>query len=71
MSEAKQELIRLIKKQPSDGTVEDVMRELIFHIFVLQALAEADYENGIPHEEMVRQIQELIDGWPGQAQQEA
>ena len=58
MSEAKQELIRLIEEQPADGTAEDVVRELIFHITVLQALDEADYANGIPHEEMVREIQE-------------
>ena len=68
MSQAKQELIRLIKEQPADGTASDVVRELVFHIEIMQALAEADYANGIPHEEMMRQIQELIDGWPGQSQ---
>ena len=67
MSEAKQELIRLIKKQPADGTAEDVVRELIFHIEIVQALAEADYENGIPHEEMMRQIQEWFDQAQGQS----
>lgn len=71
MSEAKRELIRLIKQQPANGTAAEVVDELVFHLFVLRALAEADYENGIPHEEMVQQIQELIDGWPGQSQQEA
>lgn len=68
MSEAKRELIRLIKQQPADGTAEDVVRELIFHIEIVQALAEADFENGIPHEQVVREMQELIDGWPGQSQ---
>lgn len=67
MSEAKRELIRLIKKQPAECTVEDVVRELIFHIEIVQALAEADYENGITHEEMGRQIQELIDQAQGQS----
>lgn len=68
MSEAKQELTRLIKQQPASSMAAGVVNELVFHLFVLQALAEADYANGIPHEEMVRQIQELIDGWPGQSQ---
>ena len=67
MSEAKQELIRLIRKQPTDGTAEDVVRELLFHIEIMRALAEADYENGITHEEMMREIQEWFDEAQGQS----
>lgn len=59
MSEAKRELIRLIKKQPADGNVEDVVNELVFHMIVLRGLEDVRAGRLIPHEEVVREIQKL------------
>ena len=59
MSEAKRELIRLIKKQPVDGTVADVVNELVFHMIVLRGLEDVRAGRFVSHEEVVRGIQKL------------
>ena len=65
MSDAKRELIRLIRKQPADGTVADVVNELVFHMIVLRGLEDVRAGRLIPHEEVVREIQELAGGMRG------
>lgn len=59
MSEAKRELIRLIKKQPADGTAADVVRELLFHIEILGGLEDVRAGRLVSHEEVGLEIQKL------------
>ena len=42
MSTAKEELTRLIQKQPDDSSSEDIVRELAFHVMVQRGLADSD-----------------------------
>ena len=65
MSQAKQELIRLIKEQPASSTAADVVEELTFYLGTLRGLADADAGRVVPHAEVVRRFQELADGMPG------
>ena len=52
MSTAKEELTRLIQKQPDDSSSEEIVRELAFHVMVQRGLADSDAQrtvsNGIP-----------------------
>lgn len=59
MSEAKRELIRLIKKQPANGTAAEVVNELVFHMIVLRGLEDVQAGRFVSHEEVGRHIQEL------------
>lgn len=59
MSEAKQELIRLIRKQPDDSTAAEVVDELVFHLMVLRGLEDVRAGRLVSHEEVGRHIQEL------------
>lgn len=59
MSEAKQELIRLIRKQPADSTAAEVVDELVFHLMVLRGLEDVRAGRLVSHEEVGRHIQEL------------
>ena len=65
MSEAKQELIRLIKQQPASDTAADVVEELTFYLGTLRGLADADAGRVVPHAEVVRRFQELAGRMPG------
>ena len=56
MSAAKEELIRLIERQPEDKSQEEIAREIIFHIMVQRGLADADAGRTISDEEMGRRI---------------
>ena len=42
MTTAKEELIRLIERQPEDSSQEEIAREIIFHIMVQRGLADVD-----------------------------
>ena len=70
MSQAKQELIRLIKEQPSASTMEDVVCELAIYVAVMRALADVDVRRGIPHAEVGRLIQEWFDEAQSKSQRE-
>ena len=41
LSAAQQELIRLVDEQPEESTMEDIVRELVIHLRLQQAAAEA------------------------------
>ncbi len=56
MSTAKEELTKLIQRQPDDSSREDIVRELAFHVMVERGLADADADRTISNEEMGRRI---------------
>lgn len=56
MSTAKEELTRLIRRQPDDSSQEEIVRELAFHVMVERGLAESDAKRTISNEEMGRRI---------------
>lgn len=56
MSTAKEELARLIQKQPEDSSFEEIVRELAFHVMVERGLADSDAQRVISNEEMARRI---------------
>ena len=56
MSTAKEELTRLIERQPEDSSREEIVRELAFHVMVERGLADSDTNRTISNEEMGRRI---------------
>ena len=56
MSAEKEELIKLIEGQPEDSSLEEIAREIIFHVTVKRGLADADAGRIISDEEMGRRI---------------
>ncbi len=56
MSTAKEELTKLIQRQPDDSSREDIVRELAFHVMVERGLADADASRTVSNEEMGRRI---------------
>jgi hypothetical protein len=56
MSTAKEELTRLIQRQPDDSSGEEIVRELAFHLMVERGLADSDGKRVISNEEMGRRI---------------
>lgn len=56
MATVKEELTRLIQRQPEDSTREEIVRELAFHVMVERGLADADARRTIPNEEMRQRI---------------
>jgi len=56
MSTAKEELTRLIQKQPEDSSTEEIVRELAFHVMVERGLADSDARRVVSNEEMARRI---------------
>jgi hypothetical protein len=56
MSTAKEELTRLIEKQPDDSSPEEIVRELAFHVMVERGIADSDAKRTISNEEMGRRI---------------
>ena len=41
LSEAQQELIRLVDEQPEESSMEDIVRELVIHLRLQQAESDA------------------------------
>ncbi len=56
MATPKEELTRLIERQPDDSSPEEIVRELAFHVMVERGLADADAKRTISNEEMERRI---------------
>ena len=56
MSAAKSELHALIRQQPDDSSIEDIVRELTFHVMIYRGAADADAGDVIAHEEMKAKI---------------
>jgi hypothetical protein len=56
MSTAKEELTKLIQRQPDDSSGEDIVRELAFHVMVERGLADAEAKRTVSNEEMGRRI---------------
>ena len=65
MSQAKRELIRLIKQQPASDPTAEIVEELIFYLGTLRGLADAADGRVVPHSEVVRKFQELAGRMPG------
>lgn len=57
MSPVKEQLIRLIRDQPEDSSLEEIVRELAFAVMVERGLADSDAGRTISHEEMGRRIE--------------
>ena len=53
---AKEELTRLIEKQPDDRSVEEIVRELAFHVMIQRGLADSDAGRVVSNAEMGRRI---------------
>ena len=56
MSTAKEELTRLIQKQPDDSSPEEIVRELAFHVMIERGIADSDARRVVPNEDMGRRI---------------
>lgn len=56
MSTAKEELTRLIQRQPEDSSREEIVRELAFHVMIERGIADSDAKRTISNEEMDRRI---------------
>jgi predicted transcriptional regulator len=56
MSTAKEELTRLIDKQPDDRSAEQIVRELAFRVMIQRGLGDSDAGRVISNEEMGRRI---------------
>ena len=57
MSTAKEDLLKLIEKQPDDSTLEDIVRELAFYLMIQRGLADVDAGRVISDEEMAQRIE--------------
>ena len=58
MSTVKEELTRLIQRQPEDSSREEIIRELAFHAMVERGLADSEAKRVISNEEMARRIRQ-------------
>jgi len=58
MSTVKEELTRLIQRQPEDSSREEIIRELAFHATVERGLTDSDAKRVISKEEMARRIRQ-------------
>ncbi len=56
MSTAKEELAKVIERQPDDSSHEEIVRELAFHVMVERGLADSDARRVISNEEMAKRI---------------
>ena len=56
MSTAKEQLTKLIQKQPDDSSPEEIVRELAFDIMVQRGLADSSAGRNISNEDMGRRI---------------
>ena len=56
MSAAKEELIKLIERQPEDSSVEEIAQALAFHLMILRGLADVEAGRVISNEEMAQRI---------------
>ncbi len=56
MSAAKDELISLIEGQPEDSSIEEIVREILFHLMVKRGLDDVDAGRVISNAEMSRRI---------------
>lgn len=56
MSTAKEELARLIARQPEDSSREEIVRELAFHAMVERGLADSDAKRTMSNDDMGRRI---------------
>ena len=53
---SKEELTRLIQRQPEHSSREEIVRELAFHVMVERGLADSDAKRVASNEEMGRRI---------------
>ncbi|NJO12347.1 MAG: hypothetical protein HC872_01450 [Gammaproteobacteria bacterium] len=60
MATAKEELTNLIAAQPDDKSVEDIVRELAFHVMVQRGLADEAAGRSISDTEMGRRIRSWV-----------
>jgi predicted transcriptional regulator len=56
MATAKDELKTLLEQQPEDSSIEELVRELAFHVMIQRGLADSDAGRTISNEEMDRRI---------------
>jgi predicted transcriptional regulator len=56
MSTAKEELTRLIEKQPDSSSSEEIVRELAFYVMVTRGLADSDAGRTVPNDDIGRRI---------------
>ena len=56
MSAAKDELTKLLEKQPDDSSAEELVRELAFHVMIQRGLADSAADRVISNEEMSHRI---------------
>jgi len=56
MSTPKDELAKMLEKQPEDASPEQIVRELAFHVMVQRGLADSKAGSTISNEEMQHRI---------------
>ena len=59
ISQAKEEVIKMIEQLPDEASVADIMAELYFRQKVDAGLQELDQGKGVPHE----QVEERLKKW--------
>ena len=58
MSTAKEELTKLIEKQPDSSSSEEIVRELAFHVMVQRGLADSDAGRTLSNDDVGRRIRQ-------------
>ena len=56
MSIAKEALTKLVQKQPEDSSLEQIVRELAFHVMIERGLVDSAQGNVVSNEEMRKRI---------------
>jgi hypothetical protein len=56
MATAKEHIGEVVKRQPDDGSYDEIVRELAFDLMVQRGLTDSDERRTISNEEMERRI---------------
>ncbi len=56
MATAKEQIAKLVQKQPDDSSYDEIVRELTFGVMIQRGLADSDKDRMISNEEMRNRI---------------
>jgi len=56
MTTAKEQIIQLVQQQPDDGSYDEIIRELAFHLMIERGLKDSDEGSTISNERMEARI---------------
>ena len=58
MSTAKEDIAKLVERQPDDSSYDEIVRELAFGLMIKRGLADSDEKRVISNEEMHHRIRQ-------------